>query len=474
MHKAVRWLCGLIALLPLVLALPGAAAPLTHREYAPDLTNFPNPERGFYHQAAPLWLGSERVPQQLERLRMMRAEGISLLRWYFVIDEFRQHPIDAQTLAYLNQQLDLVRQAGLKVIPRFAYNFPRSGSYPYQEPDVPLEQALAHIDQLEPLLRAHSDIIAFMEAGFIGAWGEWHSSTHGLVTDTGRQLNEQSLALIERLLQALPPERMLALRYPAHRQFLFGAALLTPQQAFSGSPQARIGLHNDCFLASATDRGTFFADASARAAQRLYLHQENRFVPQGGETCGADAEAQPYIDCPNALGELAYFRFSTLNIDYQTDVLDRWREQGCMAHIERRLGYRLRLLTADIPAQAAPGDALTITLTLFNEGFASPYNPRRLELVLRAVDHPDRLYRFDLTAQHDPRTWLPDSGLITAPLTVTLPSSLRPGDYAVLLHLPDPAPGLYRRPEYAIRLANAGVWEAHTGFNDLGAVIAIS
>jgi hypothetical protein len=311
-----------------------------------------------------------------------------------------------------------------------------------------------------------------MEAGFVGAWGEWHSSTHGLV-DEETGLNDQSRALIDRLLAALPPERMLALRYPPHRQQLFGTTLLMPQQAFSGSPQARIGAHDDCFLASVTHWGTFSENARARQAEHLYLRQENRFVPQGGETCNADAEAQPYIDCPNALEELAYFRFSALNMDYHPDVLDHWRAQGCMAEIEQRLGYRLRLLTADIPAQAAPGDSLTLTLTLFNDGFASPYNPRRLELVLRAVDHPDRLYRFDLTAQHDPRFWLPDSGLITVPLTVTLPPNLRPGEYGVLLNLPDPAPSLYHRPEYAIRLANADVWEAHTGFNNLGSAIAI-
>jgi len=78
-------------------------------------------------------------------------------------------------------------------------------------------------------------------------------------------------------------------------------------------------------------------------------------------------------------------------------VLERWRTQGCLAEIKRRLGYRLRLINADIPAQAAAGRSLTLTLTLVNDGFASPYNPRRLELVLRAVDSPHQIHRIRYT-----------------------------------------------------------------------------
>jgi hypothetical protein len=48
-----------------------------------------------------------------------------------------------------------------------------------------------------------------------------------------------------------------------------------------------------------------------------------------------------------------------------------------------------------------------------------------------------------------------------------VPRSLPPGQYDRLLHLPDPSPRLYGRPEYSIRLANRGVWEPATGFNRL-------
>jgi len=54
-----------------------------------------------------------------------------------------------------------------------------------------------------------------------------------------------------------------------------------------------------------------------------------------------------------------------------------------------------------------------------------------------------------------------------------LPSTVEPGTYQLLLNLPDPEPTLKGRPEYSIRLANAGVWEAATGYNNLQATIEI-
>jgi hypothetical protein len=47
------------------------------------------------------------------------------------------------------------------------------------------------------------------------------------------------------------------------------------------------------------------------------------------------------------------------------------------------------------------------------------------------------------------------------------------GSYDLLLHLPDAAARLKGRPEYAIRLANAGAWEPTTGMNSLGTAVKL-
>ena len=127
-----------------------------------------------------------------------------------------------------------------------------------------------------------------------------------------------------------------------------------------------------------------------------------------------------------------------------------------MPEIRRRLGYRFRLV--DSSAQVA-GKELRVSVTVRNDGFANLYNPRPVILVLRDRA-TGRIQR--IPAASDPRRWMP-SELATFRITTTL----APGEYDMLLHLPDAAPSLRDRPEYAIRFANPGVWEPATGLNRL-------
>lgn len=439
--------------------------------YTPTQQNFPNPERGFYAQDAPFWIGEELSEQDEMLLRNLRDVGVSMLRWYLLFDEFRDRPLTDNALAYLDEQFAVARRAGMKVIPRVAYNFPMAGEYPFTEPDAPLDVVLRHIEQLTPLLRANADVIAFMEIGFVGAWGEWHSSTNKLVDDdTG--LNDASRSIVTTLLSALPRDRMVAMRYPLYKQSLFGPEPTTLEEALQQTDKARVGAHNDCFLASFTDWGTYPEDPTERASLREYLHRDNRYVPQGGETCNDGQDAAPFIGCANALADLALLRFSALNRGYHPGVLQSWREGGCYEEIARRLGYRFVLLTGDFPRQGEAGQRIVIALTLQNIGFASPYNPRGFEVVLRnAVTGAE--YRLRLDETPDVRRWLPDDPKIVLTLSGAIPPEVPAGNYEVMLHLPDPAPTLYGLPAYSIRLANADVWEATTGYNRLGAIIQV-
>lgn len=466
-------------LLVLILMMVLCVAPISAQDsraftqYTLSNADFPNPERGFYAQEGGLWLNDEQSPHSLQRLQHLRdTQNLSVLRWYLLIDELVEvDTIPQATLDYIDGQFEVARQAGFKVIPRVAYNFPMGGEYPYTEPDATLERTLSHVAQLEPLLVANADVIAFMEIGLVGAWGEWHSSTNGHV-DPETGINDNSRAIVAALLDALPASRMIAMRYAPYKRQFYGDAPLTYEQAFSGSPQARMGQHNDCFLASATDWGSYPQNAQERAELRQFIHIDNQYVPQGGETCNDGADAQPYIGCDNAVSDLELLRFSVLNISYHEGVLNRWRNDGCFDEIAKRLGYRLHLTESSISTQALVGETLNLTLRLKNVGVTSPYNPRGFEIVLRS--HADgALYRPTLTNTPDPRRWLPDLGIITLDVQAALASDLPSGTYDVLLNLPDPEPTLYGRPEYSIRLATQGVWEAETGFNDLGVDVTV-
>lgn len=448
--------------------------------YARSDLRFANPERGFYRQFVAFDLGDARRPLSASSMRGLRDQGVSIVRVYFVIDEFIDRPLSQDALDDIASDFDEVRRAGLKIIPRFAYSFPCRGSGRCTEEqmkaegiDPPLRRVLEHIDQLTPVLRANSDVVAFMEMGFVGAWGEWHHSSTGLV-NPDRTTNARSAAIVDRIMAALPKSRMAVLRYPYHKQSLFHAKALDESDAFTGSLPARIGAHNDCFLATADDRGTYAPPSLGPPeknvqALKKFLSLDNRFVPQDGETCSAEGNAQPFISCANAVRELATMHWSALNDGYRLEVLNLWRREGCFAEVQNRLGYRFRLLTAEIPAQVKAGAPLNLRFVMTNDGFASPFNPRNMELVLRHTVS-GRLHRTPI--KDDLRLW--GSGETrTVHVQNLAPLELETGSYDVLLSLPDPEPRLRERAEYSIRLANADVWEPATGTNRLRARILV-
>jgi len=397
-----------------------------------------NPERGFCTQISD--------PVTLSLTSSLKAQHISVIQRIYTIPQFRDKPLDEDFLNLVEQDFNTARKGGLKLVVRFSYTNDINGQ------DAPLDVILNHINQLKPLLQKHFDVLAYMEAGFIGAWGEWYYSTNHLNNTEARR------AVLFALLDALPVQRCVVVRTPDYKRKIFNDPNpLTEEEAFSGTKKARTGAHNDCFLASATDYGTYLSDDIQ--GDKDYLHQDNQFVPQGGETCNPSA----YSGCSNALKDLAYMHWSILNKDYHPDVLQGWENNGCMPEIKRRLGYRFRLLQATISDSSKPGGPVELSCSIVNDGFASPYNPRELEIILREIS-TNKKYRV-LTDQ-DPRYWF-SGDTVHFTVRAGLPLDMPSGQYEIFLHLADPAPALHDRPEYAIRLANQNVWEDSTGYNSL-------
>jgi hypothetical protein len=437
-----RWL-GLLALL----STAGAGA--KSLAFTPDPDDFSSPERGFSVTYVC------KAPTYTDLVALRTQKHVTLVRQIFCLDPYRLTPIPDEFLRAVDAEFADARAAGIKIIPRFVYNFDQAG------PDTTLDQVRLHIAQLKPVLQRNGDVIAFVQVGFIGRWGEWHDSSNGL------DAPDPHAAVINALLDAVPANRMLVLRYPRHKmEFLSDRSNIDASQAHSGTPQARLGFHNDCFLASDDDWGTYTqADADTIEGQKAWLARETRYVVMSGETCNLCALS---ADCSMAVDQLARFHYSELGGQYEPKVLARWAQAGCKPEISQRLGYRLRLEGAELPDVVAPGSMLAGSLVLRNDGFAAPYNPRGVELVLRGNQGPE----IHLPLDADPRDWLPGSD-IRVPFNVALPAGLSPGYYYVFLNLPDPAPTLSRRPEYSIRLANLGLWEARTGYNWLRTYILV-
>ncbi len=166
-----RWPLKFISVVVCLASCTSTPQPLpktTTLTFAPSQQPILNPERGFF------------VPMDLigtTEFGGVRAAGYTLTRTYVRLDAYREQDLSQSLLDDLDKSLAGVRAAGIKVILRFSYNF---GPYPNSEPDASKPQMIRHIEQLKPMLTKNADVIAWMEAGFIGAWGEWHTSTNGL------------------------------------------------------------------------------------------------------------------------------------------------------------------------------------------------------------------------------------------------------------------------------------------------------
>lgn len=424
---------------------------LNEVEYVETRDVIINPERGFYKHFS-RGLGVDES-LNLENIQGIRADGYSLILLVYYLKEYRHKELDNRALGSLEQDMEILRKAGLKCILRFAY----SGNP--DEPDAPLSTIQMHLDQLQPWFAVNFDVIAVMQAGFIGAWGEWYYTSNKL-NNSGAQAT-----VLNKILEVLPDARMVQVRTPTYKMnFVQSKEPGKFADAFNGSTRSRVGHHNDCFLASQNDYGTY----ENVDVEKAYIHQDALYVPVGGETC-PPTDVEP-ANCSRAIEEMRYLRWTYLNQDYFRGVNDRWIEQGCMDEIRRNLGYRLVLRSGQYSPEISPGHTLDIQLVIENAGYASMFNPRWVELILANDQTEDTwLLRLD----EDPRFWKPGEK-VTLNVQAGIPPDIVAGNYQLYFNLPDPGEGLYGNPFYSIRLANEGTWQPSTGFNDLKMPIVIS
>lgn len=475
---------------------------ITYRESKEDIVN---PERGFYIPTGTR--AGNFVLLDAEKLKVYRnspqqngtasyAVKVSLIYRGYELDTFKNQPLSVAFLSFLQKDFNAVREAGLKMILRFSYTNTANGGnctdiYKICPPygDAPRHIVLNHIRQLKPLLRKNADIIAVMQEGFIGIWGENYFTDYfgdASMNGPGKILDSSWLhrnELLKALLDAMPGTRMVQVRTPQIKQkFVYGPAAsvhsppLKKSEAFAKSDKSRIGFHNDCFLSSADDYGTYYDYGSsaqprqeANQVLRKYIEADTKYTVTGGETC--DDAFGPQNDC-SPLGyaeeEMRRMHYSYLNAAYNNDVNNDWDSAGCLYSIRRNLGYRFVLRAATLPVEVMRGDNVLVSFTIENLGYAVLYNPRPVNIIFRNIRSGKE---FVVQLKVNPQRWFSGVHQITGKLP--LPAGITAGSYQVFLSLPDANVLLSKRPEYSIQLCNENVWEKTTGYNNLLHVIKI-
>jgi Domain of unknown function (DUF4832)/Domain of unknown function (DUF4874) len=429
--------------------------------YQPTNAIIANPERGFFWQKYTI----EGDPVSVEGLRKARQQdNVTIFRGVYDINQYRDRPLAQSLLAQFDRDCEIYRQAGAKVMPSFYYS---KDDKNLQKSDAPLPIISQHLNQLKPLIEKNKDVIATWYAGFIGPYGEWWGSEH--ISADNKSINQNSRKLLTQMLAVVPKDRSILLRKLTYkRQFLGDVQPLTAAEAFKGTPKARLGHQNEALGADPTEGQVMSKDPTERKIEESYLHQDNQFLPAVAETEYFDNGKSSH--CDRNLPIIRSRRYSLIHKLYNLKTLNLWRQEGCFDEIERKIGYRFVAIQSDMPQSIAKSAKIPLQLTLKNEGWASPFNRRSIEIAFKDRQS-GKVYKYDVSSQADPRYWLPEKGRFTIDLKIT--HQLTKGTYDVYLNLPDPSPRLKNRAEYSIQLANAKLWNPATGFNSLDRTISI-
>ena len=226
---------------------------------ADKLGIFPNPERGFTDE-----LGGETKLSDSKN-HVVKPEE----EWFFDLDDEENEDRKTQRLVVLmyylynyktkdlsnkllqgfDEDMQILRNHGFKCVLRFAYDWNSKN-------DAELKWVKRHIEQLKPYWKKNADVIYVMETGFVGRWGEWYYSSH--FGNETQELNDSRRQVLQAMIDAVPEDRFLLVRYPLIKlSYLGDENPLTAEEAFSSTPRAKIGHHNDAFLNAWGNDGTY-------------------------------------------------------------------------------------------------------------------------------------------------------------------------------------------------------------------------
>ena len=441
----------LLLLLLLVNSLTTLSQTVTYTENSSIISN---PERGLQKYSK---TGSTYHSNLTSNINVSSWNGyrtgpdkVTVIYRYFMLEQFLNSDINNTYLTNMQTDFDRIRQSGLKVIVRFAYTESCNSSCDagniIQQPTK--AQILTHITQVSPIINANKDIIFSIQAGFIGTWGEWYytgngsSFGHAGSITTAQYQNRKDV--VDAMLNNFDTKIPLQLRYADAKRQMYGNTIPADFN------QDRIGFYNDAFLNSYGDMGTYNTSGQftnpVGTADYNFIANTSKFLPMTGETNGLNS---PRTLGANAVLEMNLLNFTTLNRDYFTQNWNNWIASGHYEEILKRLGYRFILTSSTLSDN-------TLTLNIFNDGFASVLSEKNVYIIYRqgATD-------IKRLVNEDVRYWQKGANTVN----IALPTDLTDGSYELLLHIADK--NLELKPEYSIQFANSNLWESSTGYNKL-------
>ena len=335
-----------------------------------------NPDQGLHRPVivtiTPTSLQNQtNYPEQLYHLRC------DLSQFSKKVNGDKDLEITQTALDKLDKYLGKIKSENKNAVIRFAYD-PNYAGGVNLEPS--LEMIKTHIIQLSSVLIDHSQTLTAIEAGMVGPWGEMHTSD--LSTE------ENKAKILKWWLQNIDGIPILA-RTPKTIFEYFGKSLdeMESYEINKDNEGYDLGLFNDCYLSSDSDVGTYQYD---RTREVNWLSKQNVHLPFGGETCQVDKKS----DLEFAIPEMYKLGLSYLNIEFNGDVLNKWKQltydskigkdslfYGVSGYdyIKAHLGYRLVLRSKSLDYEK--GAQFQLVLNIENVGFGKLLKEKNVDII---------------------------------------------------------------------------------------------
>lgn len=414
--------------------------------------NVLNPDRGFYTATALTTL------RDWDGFSDARANGFSLVYAPIELFDYVTTPtLPTSLLNTIKTNLEQAKNAKVKLILRISYRNSMDSV------DASRTIIDGHLTQLAPLLQEYKNIISIVQAGTIGAWGEWHSFTGDYAKDNVNYKDNRR-AIITRL-HNIFPNKFIQIRTPMHKEFLYGgskdyadesnSAMITQASVKSNNIISKIAHHNDCFVSSYTDEGTYPSDNIEY--WKNYVQNDSQYSPTGGETCALKSGEEGLLSsCANIIQELKRFNYAFLNSDYNPKVIQKLKDEGCYTTIQENLGYRIVANSLNINSS---DNNLSIDLSLSNKGYAAAYVPTKMQLMLKNDSH-SYIFPFE---DFDLRKLLPER---TKTFNFIMnKQNVETGSYCLYMKISNEID--------SIKLSNANLWDTSINANKLACSIVL-
>ena len=470
--------------------------------YADDLRGMEgiyNPERGFRLEVAVdvaeknyLW-NPKKYPDITSYLEkesdFYAADSISLVQSYFYLTGYVGKDLSAEAFQTMNTYFNALRKAGKKAVLRFAYESDFNGRAALGPTK---EELIRHTVQLKPFLEKNKDVIQVVQAGMIGAWGEWHSSYRGL-----EKSNDIKRTILQSICRMTPIGRAIQIRVPEYKN------LLDPASA----DYKRVSFHDD-FIVLKKHRWDGEMSEGTPAFDQIV--RESPYLPVDGELPWGSWSMNEDPDDPNAgwiingvdaarrMFLQHYTSLSAIHNYKEKDTKDKysmmyWKEtpiteaflmenrmpvsdgyfrkkdgtpvqRMAFDYIRDHLGYRIELQELNIrPLNGKQKGKMSVEISLINRGFSTLFNEHPVYLVV--LDPNGKVCYTQLTSA-DVHTWQPSdpkdahcTPLVHKIMTdLSLPRGMTlQRSYKLGLWIPDGSEELKYNPRYAVRCANGDV-----------------